>query len=234
MQILFSECLIKRLDQRLVKGGNNLLFTEIKNYFATNSTTFYTNLGSHILLSLTAILIAIVICVPLGIWISRKVNIAPFVIDIINMIRVVPSLAILALALPILGVGFKPAVLALTILACPPIIINTYIAFRDINPNIREAAYGMGMTKLQTIFKIELPLALPIVLTGIRTANVEVIASATLAVMIGGGGLGNYIISGVGMMSQSILLLGAVPVAILAISSEFILSFIQKKLVFYN
>lgn len=211
-----------------------MIITELKNYFATNSSTFFTNLGTHILLSVTAILIALVICVPLGIWISRKAKIAPYVIDVINMVRVIPSLAILALALPIFGVGFTPAVIALTILACPPIIINTYVAFRDINPNIREASYGMGMTKLQTIIKVEIPLALPIVLTGLRTANVEVIASATLAVMIGGGGLGSYIISGVGMMNQTILLLGAIPIAVLAISSEVILGYLQKKLVYYN
>jgi osmoprotectant transport system permease protein len=210
-----------------------MLFQEIRDYFATNSETFFTNLWAHIQLSLSSLVIAILLCVPLGIWISRKIKIAPYVIDCINMVRVVPSLAILALAMPILGVGFKPALLALTILACPPIIINTYVAFRDINPDIKEAAYGMGMTKWQTIRKIEFPLALPVVLTGVRTASVEVIASATLAVMIGGGGLGSYIISGVGMMSQSILLLGAVPIALLAIISEVVFGTIQKKLNYY-
>nr|WP_306220631.1 ABC transporter permease [Cohnella sp. WQ 127256] len=169
------------------------------------------------------------ICIPLGIWISRKLKVANYIINAINIFRVIPSLAIMALAMPLLGVGFTPAALALTILAGPPILINTYVAFREINPAVKEAAYGMGMTPLQTIWKIELPLALPVMLAGIRTASVEIIASATLAVLIGGGGLGSYIINGVSMMSKSYLLIGAVPVALLAILSEVIFSFLQRK-----
>jgi osmoprotectant transport system permease protein len=206
-----------------------LVLKEIQEYFQENSKVFYDNLLSHIQLSLASLLIAILICIPLGIWISRKLSIANYVIDFVNLFRVVPSLAILALAMPVLGVGFRPALLALTILACPPIIINTYIAFREIDYAIKEAAYGMGMTASQTLWKIEFPLALPVVLAGVRTASVEVIASATLAVLIGGGGLGNYITNGVSMMSQSYLLIGAVPVATLAILSEIIFAFIQKK-----
>lgn len=211
-----------------------MLLLEMKEFLSANLDAFLTNLWQHIQLSISAIAIAILICVPLGIWISRKVRIASYVIDGINMVRVIPSLAILALAMPILGTGFKPALLALTVLACPPIIINTYTAFREINPNIVEASYGMGMSKWQTILRVEFPLALPVVLTGIRTASVEVIASATLAVMIGGGGLGSYIISGVGMMSQSILLVGAIPIAALTILSELVLSSIQKRLNYYT
>jgi osmoprotectant transport system permease protein len=206
-----------------------LVLKEIPAYFHENSAVFNDNLFSHIQLSLASLTIAILLCIPLGIWISRKLSIANYVIDVINIFRVVPSLAILALAMPVLGVGFRPALLALTILACPPIIINTYVAFREIDYAVKEAAYGMGMTARQTLWKIEFPLALPVVLAGVRTASVEVIASATLAVLIGGGGLGNYIINGVSMMSQSYLLMGAIPVATLAIFSEIIFAYIQKK-----
>lgn len=174
-------------------------------------------------------ILAMLICIPLGIWISRKLNVANYVINAINIFRVIPSLAILALAMPLLGVGFAPAATALTVLAGPPILINTYVAFREINPAIKEAARGVGMTPMQTIWKVEFPLALPVMLAGIRTASVEIIASATLAVLIGGGGLGNYIINGVSMMSKSYLLIGAVPVALLAILSEIAFSFLQRK-----
>ncbi|MFD0696583.1 ABC transporter permease [Paenibacillus sp. GCM10027628] len=212
---------------------NVLVWEEIQTYFHENASVFWGNLFSHIQLSLAAIGAALILCVPLGIWISRKLSIADYIINGINMFRVVPSLAILALAMPLLGVGFIPALLALTVLACPPIIINTYVAFREIDAGIKEAAKGMGMTALQTVLKVEFPLALPVMLAGVRTASVEVIASATLAVLIGGNGLGSYIINGVSMMSKSFLLIGAVPVALLAIISEFVFAYIQKRLSYY-
>ncbi|MDR6882450.1 ABC transporter permease [Bacillus sp. 3255] len=210
-----------------------MLRKEIQTYFQENASVFWSNLLSHLVLSLTAVGVALLICVPLGIWISRKLAVANYIINGINMFRVVPSLAILALAMPVLGVGFLPALLALIVLACPPIIINTYVAFREIDAGVKEAAKGMGMTPLQTVFKVEFPLALPVMLAGVRSASVEVIASATLAVLIGGSGLGSYIINGVSMMSKSYLLIGAVPVALLAIASESVFAYIQKRLSYY-
>ncbi|MEK3884317.1 ABC transporter permease [Paenibacillus sp. PL2-23] len=202
---------------------------QIREYFEGNAPVFFANMKMHIWLSSFSMIAAMLICIPLGIWISRKLLIANYVINAVNIVRVIPSLAVLALAMPLLGVGFAPAAVALTILACPPILINTYVAFREINPAIKEAARGMGMTPLQTIIKVELPLALPVMLAGIRIASVEIIASATLAVLIGGGGLGSYIINGVSMMSKSFLLIGAVPVALLAILSEIVFSYMQRK-----
>lgn len=209
-----------------------MLWQEIQTYFQENSSVFWHNFWSHIELSAASIGVALILCVPLGVWISRKLQLANYIINGMNLFRVVPSLAILALAMPLVGVGFMPSLLALTVLACPPILINTYVAFREINPNIKEAAKGMGMTSLQAIIKVEFPLALHVVLAGVRTAAVEVIASATLAVLIGGQGLGSYIINGVSMMSTSYLLIGAVPVALLAICSEFLFAFIQKRVSF--
>ena len=202
---------------------------QIREYFEGNSPVFFANMKTHIWLSSFSMIAAMLICIPLGIWISRKLQIANYVINAVNIFRVIPSLAVLALMMPLLGVGFAPAAVALTLLAGPPILINTYVAFREINPAIKEAAKGMGMTPMQTIRKVELPLALPVMLAGIRTASVEIIASATLAVLIGGGGLGSYIINGVSMMSKSYLLIGAIPVALLAILSEIVFSFLQRK-----
>ncbi|WP_276357687.1 ABC transporter permease [Cohnella caldifontis] len=202
---------------------------QIREYFAENTPVFFANMKTHVWLSTSSMVAAMLICIPLGIWISRRLHVANYIINAVNIFRVIPSLAILALAMPLLGVGFLPAAAALTLLACPPILINTYVAFREINPAIREAAKGMGMSPTQTIWKVELPLALPVMLAGIRTASVEIIASATLAVLIGGGGLGNYIINGVSMMSKSYLLIGAVPVAALAVLSEIVFSFMQRK-----
>ncbi|XID93470.1 ABC transporter permease [Paenibacillaceae bacterium WGS1546] len=202
---------------------------QIREYFDSNTPVFLANLKTHVWLSSFSMIVAMLICIPLGIWISRKLQIANYIINAINIFRVIPSLAVLALMLPLLGVGFAPAAVALTLLAGPPILINTYVAFREINPAIKEAARGMGMTPMQTIRKVEFPLALPVMLAGIRTASVEIIASATLAVLIGGGGLGSYIINGVSMMSKSYLLIGAIPVALLAILSEIVFSYMQRK-----
>jgi osmoprotectant transport system permease protein len=209
------------------------MVSEIHDYFSKNSHDFFINLFQHIELSLVSILIAMLICIPLGIYISKTRKLAEPVINLVNVTRVIPSLAILALAMPILGVGFKPALLALTVLACPPILINTYVAFKEIDPSIREAAYGMGMSRFQTIVKIEFPLALPVMLAGIRTASVEVIASATLAVLIGGGGLGNYIMNGIAMFDTGLLMIGAVPVALMAVLSESVFGLLLKRVTIY-
>jgi osmoprotectant transport system permease protein len=207
---------------------------DLQAYFATNASVFFTNAVQHVVLSLTSIVLAMLICVPLGVFISRKARIADAVINAVNVCRVVPSLAVLALAMPLLGVGFLPALLALTVLACPPILINTYTAFKEMDPLIREAAKGMGMSPMQTILKVEFPLALPVIVAGVRTASVEIIASASLAVLIGGGGLGNYIMNGIAMFNVTFLMLGAVPIALLAIVSEVGFSLLLKRVTMYT
>ncbi|MFQ3585644.1 MAG: ABC transporter permease, partial [Cyanobacteriota bacterium] len=152
------------------------------------------------------------------------------VINGFNGLRVIPSLAILFLAIPYFGLSFRSAVIALTALVMPPILISTDVAFRGIEPAIREAAFGMGMTSAQVLRQIEIPLALPVVLAGIKTATIEVIASATLAAFIGAGGLGTFITLGFALYDNAILLVGAIPVALLAIVAEVSLSSLQRAL----
>jgi len=127
-----------------------------------------------------------------------------------------------------LGLSFKSAAVALTLLALPPILISTDVAFRNIEPTIIEAAKGMGMSPRQILQQIEIPLVLPVIIAGIKTATVEVIASATLAAFIGAGGLGSFIVLGFALYDQSILLVGAIPVAILALVAEVSLSTLQR------
>jgi osmoprotectant transport system permease protein len=184
----------------------------------------------HLLLVTIALTISIVICIPLGIWTSRSRGTANIVINSVNGLRVVPSLAVLFLMVPYMGVGLDTAVVALTILAMPPILVNTDAAFRTVSPAVKEAAAGMGMTKRQILRKVEVPLALPIILTGVRTASTEVIASATLAAFIGSGGLGLYVQRGYAMYRPSILLVGAIPVALLTLAAEILLSSIQRSI----
>jgi osmoprotectant transport system permease protein len=184
----------------------------------------------HLVLVGIALGIGIVVCVPLGVVTSRSRVASVTLINGFNALRVIPSLAILFLALPYFGLTLKAAVLALTVLALPPILINTDAAFRTIDPAIREAAYGMGMARREVLRRVEFPLAMPVIIAGIRTAAVEVIASATLAAFIGAGGLGIYITRGFALYDNAILLVGAVPVALLALIAEIGMSGLQRAL----
>lgn len=187
-------------------------------------------IGRHLYLVGIALGIGILVCVPLGILTSRSRVAAVGIINVVNAVRVIPSLAILFLALPYFGLSLKSAVLALTVLALPPILINTDAAFRNLDPAIREAAFGMGMSRREVLGRVEFPLAAPVMVAGIRTATVEVIASATLAAFIGGGGLGIYITRGFALYDNAILLVGAIPVALLALIAEIGMSGLQRAL----
>jgi osmoprotectant transport system permease protein len=197
-------------------------------FYLQNQAMFWEATRRHLQLSLTALAISIAVSLPLGIWISRRANVAQVVINIFNAFRVLPSLAILFLALPYLGLGFLPSLVALTVLAFPPVLINTYAGLRGVDAAIVEAAYGMGMAPGQVLRQVELPLATPAILGGVRIAAVEVISSATLAAFIGGGGLGNFITLGFALYDVKIMLVGAIPVAFLALASEGILSSFQR------
>lgn len=204
--------------------------SEALSYFSTHTDEFLNAFGEHMLFVGVALGISIVLCVPLGIWISRSKTVASTVINIFNTLRVIPSLAVLFLAIPYFGLSNTSAILALTILALPPVLINTDAAYRTISPAIKEAALGMGMTPNQILWRVETPLALPVIIAGIRTATTEVIASATLAAFIGVGGFGLFVVRGFALNSIPILLVGAIPVALLAILAEFSLGRLQKRL----
>lgn len=192
-------------------------------------------LGDHLLLVGIALSVSILICVPLGIWTARTdrggvggADWAAALVNTINGLRVVPSLAVLFLLVPYLGLSTASAAVALTVLALPPILANTHAAFRGLDPAVLEAASGMGMTVRQILWRVEFPLALPVLLAGVRTALVEVISSATLAAFVGSGGLGIYITRGFAMFDYAILLVGAVPVAVLTLLAEAVLTWIER------
>jgi osmoprotectant transport system permease protein len=149
---------------------------------------------------------------------------------VVNGLRVIPSLAILFLAIPYFGLSFTSAAIALTILALPPILLNTDAGFRTVDPAIKESAFGMGMTSRQVLWRVEAPLALPVIVAGVRTAATEVIASATLAAFIGSGGLGLYVVRGFALFDMAILLVGAVPVAGLALLAEITFGRLERRL----
>jgi osmoprotectant transport system permease protein len=187
-------------------------------------------LSQHLLLVGVPMAIGLGLGLPLGFLSSRSRSASTILINSFNALRVIPSLAILFVAIPYFGLTFTSAAIALTLLVMPPILISTDVAFRSIEPTLQEAAKGMGMTPLQVIQQVEIPLALPVIIAGIKTASVEAIASATLAAFIGAGGLGSFIVLGFALYDKAILLVGAIPVALLALIAEVSLSVLQRSL----
>jgi osmoprotectant transport system permease protein len=191
---------------------------------------FVPALGRHLQLSLVALAIAALIGVTLGIAASRWRPAALVLDNAAGIVRVIPALALLFMLIPVLGTGFAPSVVALTVLAIPPLLINTEAGMSAVAPAILEAGRGMGMTYPLLLWRVQLPLALPVMLAGVRIAALEVLASATLATFIGGGGLGDFISSGLSQSKTYILLVGAVPVALMALATEVGLSYLQRRL----
>ena len=184
----------------------------------------------YIKLCAVAIVLAIVISVPLGVLVVRSPVASFIAINFSGLLRAIPILAVLVVFYPILGFGFLPALVALTILGIPPILLNTYTGIRGIDPATIDAARGMGMTTLQIVTRIQTPLVLPIIAAGIRTSAVQIIATATLAAIIGAGGYGEYIYLGLREFDTTQLLAGALPVALLALLVEYGLNWTEYAL----
>lgn len=210
------------------------MYQAILEYLSRNWDKYVEAVNIHIGISLAAMTISILLAVPLGILCSKKGRLSLPVMNTFNMLRIIPSLAVLVLVMPILGTGFKPALLALTLLAIPPVLINTYLGFKSISPAVIESACAMGMGAARILFTIEVPLALPLIITGIRTACIEVIASATLASYIGAGGLGDFIFTGLGLNDMRILLIGGISVAVLSVCAELSLALIYQGVTRYQ
>ncbi len=175
-----------------------------------------------------ALVLALVIALPLGLLVARRPVLAFSATNLSGLARAVPSLAFLAAALPYLGVGFRPSLIALTLLGIPPILLNVIAGLQGIDAGMIEAARGMGMTRLQILHRIQLPLILPVIAAGVRTAGVQIVATATLAAIIGGGGWGEYILSGIFQLDNTQILAGALPVALLALLFEVTFALLQR------
>ncbi|MCK1997602.1 ABC transporter permease [Psychrobacillus psychrodurans] len=183
----------------------------------------------HIYLSFVALAVGIAIALPLGILVARYRRIAEPVIGITAIFQTIPSLALFGFLVPLIGIGAKTALIALIIYALLPILRNTYTGISNIDESMIEAGRGMGMTKSQLLWQIEFPLALPFIMAGIRTATVLTVGIATLATFVGAGGLGDVIYRGLQSYNNSLVLAGALPVAVLAILFDLILKWIEKK-----
>src|ERR687886_1820784 len=206
------------------------IFAKALEYAASNPEKLADALWQHLRLVVVPLAIGLALGLPLGLLSSRSRAASTVLINSFNALRVIPSLAILFVAIPYFGLTFTSAAISLTLLVLPPILISTDVAFRSINPAIQEAATGMGMAPQQILQQVEIPLALPVIIAGIKTATVEVIASATLAAFIGVGGLGSFIVLGFSLYEPAILLVGAIPVAVLALVAEVSLGVLQRSL----
>lgn len=201
------------------------------NYIRDNQDKFWELFNQHMTLVLWAVVIALIIALPLAVLTSRVKALQKPMTWISNIGQATPSLAVLALMLPIMGIGFRPSLFALTILAILPIFLNTLVGIQSVDAATIDAAKGMGASNLQILRMVELPLAVPFMFAGIQTAVVQSIAMATLAAYIGGGGFGDWILQGLAVRNFPILLAGAVPVALLAMTAEVIMGQIRKLLV---
>ena len=184
----------------------------------------------HLALAVAALAVALAIGVPAGAAVAAIPALRGPALAVIYVARVVPSLAVLAIMLPLVGIGFVPSLIALALLAIPPVALNTEIGLRGVPEAVRDAARGLGMSGTQVRNRVEWPLALPVVFSGIRTAAVEVVASATLAAFIGGGGLGEYIVNGLAENDTPQLLEGALAVGALALATQALLGGVERRL----
>ncbi|MAZ49492.1 MAG: amino acid ABC transporter permease [Halobacteriovoraceae bacterium] len=185
----------------------------------------------HMLLSLGALFMACLISIPLGILLTRKEHLTKFIFPIVNTIQTIPSIALLGFMIPLLGIGYLPALIALFLYSLLPLLRNTYEGIKGVDHNYIEASRGMGLSSFQILRYVEIPLALPVMLAGLRTAAVIVIGTATLAAMVGAGGFGDPIFKGVATVNTRLIFLGAIPAALLAILVDKILGIFEKIIV---
>ncbi|MBN3921616.1 ABC transporter permease [Nostoc sp. NMS4] len=187
----------------------------------------------HLFLVGIAIAIAILLGIPLGILITRKTYLRQPILGIANILQTIPSLALFGLLIPVPiigGIGAVPAIVALTVYSLLPIIRNTYTGITSVDPAIREAGRGMGMTDRQLLLQVEIPLAMGVILAGVRVATVIAIGIATIAAAIGAGGLGVFIFRGISVVNDQLILAGAVPAAVIALLADFAIGWMENKL----
>lgn len=202
----------------------------IIDFLSNNGTELLFKVWEHIYISLIAATLGIIVAVPLGILLTRIPKFANMVMGVLSIVQTFPSFAILAFLIPLFGIGKIPAIIALFIYSVLPILRNTYIGVSGLDRGLLEAGRAMGMTGWERVIQVELPLAIPVIMSGIRISTVYLIGWATLASFIGGGGLGDFIFSGLNLYLTDFIIAGAVPVTILALLTDLLLGKIEKGL----
>ena len=196
----------------------------------TTSDDLFSKIVQHLYLTFIALLLAMLVALPLGVLLYWNPRVANFFLYVAGLLQTIPSIALLAIMIPIFGIGSLPAIIALFLYAILPILRNTVNGLRNVDPLLKEVAASLGMTRTQALRFVEWPLSLPTILTGIQIAAVINVGTATLAAFIGAGGLGEYIVTGLALNNTGMILKGAVPAAILALLIELVFELIERKL----
>ncbi len=217
-----------RRDDRRKVGERVTLVTSVWEFIRDNQDRFNDLLFSHIRISASALVIAVLLYVPLGVLFSRMDRVGSSAVGALSSLRVIPSLALVFVFVPWLGFGYRPALLALVLLAAPPIVLNTFAGMRNVDASVIEAAQGLGMSQAQVFRRVQLPLAFPVMLAGIRSASVEIVASATLASLIGVQTLGQYIFTGISLLDTTYLLAGGLPIVALVLLVEMLFGGVER------
>ena len=203
------------------------------NFLLTHKREVAMLTGEHLWLVGVAMLLAVVVGVPLGIMLTRKPKLKTLILGSTNIVQTIPSLALFGLLLPLPWLGARAdrlAIFALALYALLPVVRNTYVGITGISEPVREAAVAMGLTSRQLLWQVELPLASPVILAGIRVATVITIGVATIAAAIGAGGLGEFIFRGIAMVDNGVILAGAIPAALMALLADFLLGSAERLL----
>src|SRR6266568_915307 len=185
-------------------------------------------LGQHVYLVGVALVLGIIVAIPLGILLTRFSRWAAPIIAVVSIIQTIPSLVFFALLIPFIGIGARPALLVLFLYSLLPILRNTYIALRSVDPALIDASRGQGVTSWEILYMVELPLSAPIIVAGIRLAAIYLVSWATIAAVIGAGGLGDLIFSGIDSEDANLLLAGAIPTALLALVIGFVFGQVRR------
>lgn len=199
-------------------------------FFAENGENLVRLIWEHLYISVISVSLGVLFAVPMGIWLTRiNDRVADLVISFVSILQSLPSLALLTLMIPLIGVGQVPAIVALFIYSLMPIMRNTYAGIQSVDEGMVDAAKGMGMTTIQLLQKVELPQAAPIIMAGIRLSTTYVIAWTTLASFIGAGGLGDFIFNGLNLYIPELIIGGTIPVTVIALLADFLLSRLEQK-----
>jgi osmoprotectant transport system permease protein len=204
-------------------------FTDPANWTGTNGIPNRTL--EHVVLSAVSVLTALLIAVPAGLFIGHTGRGAFLAVSVANLGRSIPSYALLIIFVTFFGIGFAAAFPALVVLAIPPILTNAYVGLREVDRDVIEAGRATGMREWQLLRRVELPIAVPVIMSGVRVAAVQVVATATLAALVGGGALGRYIVDGFALRDQAMLVAGAILVALLALATERTFTFLERRMV---
>ncbi|NUE97127.1 ABC transporter permease [Lactobacillus melliventris] len=199
-------------------------------FFAQHGSELLVKTWQQIYISAISLGVGIAVAVPLSIILMKFPRVAKVVIAIASMLQTIPALALLAIMIPFFGVGKLPAIIALFLYSLMPILRNTYVGLMGVNPDTIDSARGLGMTNLQLILKVDIPLAMPVIMAGIRLSAIYVIAWATLASYIGAGGLGDFIFNGLSLYQTDLIFGGTIPVIILALLTDYLLGKLERKL----